>query len=118
MDFGIQTRQQDDVVILALEGKLLFGEACDTLRGQLKQSFADGRTKVVMNLEELSFADSAGLGCIASCYATARRQGGSIKLVRPTGQVRKALAWTRISSIIKPYEDEEKALASFRRAGD
>lgn len=114
MDFGIQSRQQDDVMILTLGGKLLFGESCDTLRGQLKQLFADGKTKVVLSLEGLSFVDSAGLGCIASCYATARRQGGSIKLVRPTGQVRKALAWTRISSIIKPYDDEEEALASFR----
>jgi anti-sigma B factor antagonist len=112
MDFGIQTREQDGVVIMALAGKLLFGEACDTLRGQLKQAFASGKTKVVLNLEELGFVDSAGLGCIASCYATARRQGGLIMLVRPTGQVRKALAWTRISSIIKPFEDEQAALAS------
>jgi len=113
MDFGIERREEGDVVILTLGGKLLFGEACDTLRAQLKQLFADGQTKVVMNLEGLSFVDSAGLGCMASCYATAKREGGLIKLVRPSGQVRKALAWTRISSVIKPYKDEEEAVASF-----
>lgn len=113
MDFGIEHREDGDVVILALAGKLLFGEACDILRAQLKQLFADGRTKVVINLERLSFVDSAGLGCLASCYATARKQGGLIKLVGPTGQVRKALAWTRISSVIKPYKDEKGAVASF-----
>ena len=109
--FQSTLRQAGEVTILDLEGKLLHSGA-DTLRQQMNELLAANRKKFILNLEKLTAIDSTGFGCIAACYTTITQKGGALRLLNPTGHVRIALGWTRLSNFLETHTDEQQALAS------
>ena len=114
MSTGFQSiqRQAGEVTILDLEGKLLHAGA-DELRNQVNQLLAANRRKFILNLEKLTAIDSTGFGCLAACHTTITQKGGALRLLNPTGHVRIALGWTRLSNFLETHSDEQQALASF-----
>lgn len=111
-NFSIKEREVQGVVILDLSGRLLAGEECCELRKKVVELLAEGRNKLIINLEQVSFVDSMGLGCLASCYVSAANRGGILKLLRPSDRIRKLLAWTGVLRVIETHNDEPSALES------
>jgi anti-sigma B factor antagonist len=77
---------------------------------------AEGHTQVVLNLGQLSYMDSSGLGQMVACYSQVRKAGGAIRLAQTTARIQDLLALTRLVTVFESYETEDLALASFSRA--
>jgi anti-sigma B factor antagonist len=99
-----------------LQGRATIGANTDLLDFQLRKLTASGVRKVLVNLAGLTMMDSSGIASIAGTYVSLTREGGSLKLLRPSDRVREVLAVMRILNSIPTFENEAEALASFRLA--
>jgi anti-sigma B factor antagonist len=109
----IKERVVDSVSILDLTGKIVLGEGDGQVRDRIKDLLADGQRKILLNLSDISYIDSAGLGALISSYTTTKREGGQLKLVNLTKRVQDLLAITKLITVFDTYEDEQVALDSF-----
>ena len=109
----IQEREANDVTILDLRGKLTLGEGDELLRDKVNSLILQGRKKIVLNLAEVPYIDSAGLGEIVRTYTTASRQGGSLKLLNLTKRIQDLLAITKLLTVFETFESEKDAVKSF-----
>ncbi|MFY9532071.1 MAG: STAS domain-containing protein [Candidatus Acidiferrales bacterium] len=116
MCLRISTRECGDVTIVDLEGKATIGVDNDLLDSNLRKLVANGARKLLLNLARVTQVDSSSIGTIAGTYLSLRRQGGSLMLLRPRGRVRAVLGMVRLLDSIPTFEDETRALASFRPA--
>lgn len=105
-------RDVDGVAVLDLVGKLTSTEGTGQLGGRVATLVADGRTRVVLNLGQLSYMDSSGLGEMVACYSKLQKVGGVIKLAQTTDKIQDLLAITRLVTIFDSYDTEALALAS------
>ena len=117
MDLQISIRESGDVTILDLQGRATIGADSDLLNSHLQELIANGARKLLLNLADLTQLDSSGISAITGTYVSLGRQGGSLKLLRPSGRVRAVLRVVRLPDIIPTFEDEAQALASFRPEG-
>src|SRR5512134_3060011 len=106
-------RDVDGVAVLDLVGRLTSTEGVGKLGGRVATLVADGQTQVVLNLGQLSYMDSSGLGEMVSCYSRMRKAGGAIKLAQTTARIQDLLAITRLVTVFDSYDTEDLALASF-----
>jgi len=113
----ISIRESGDVTILDLQGRATIGVDSDLLSGHLQRLVANGVRKLLVNLANVSQLDSSGISAITGTYVSLGRQGGILKLLRPSGRVRAVLRVIRLLDIIPTFEDETQALASFRPQG-
>lgn len=109
----IVERQVGDVLILDLQGKIMIGEGDDALREAVTRLVDGGRTRIVLNLAEVPYVDSAGLGEIVRCYTTVSRKGGRLKLLNLTKKIKDLLAITKLLTVFETYETEDEAVKSF-----
>ena len=109
----IVERQVEDVTILDLHGKILIGEGDDALRDAVTRLVVGGRTKLLLNLADVPYVDSAGLGEIVRCYTTVSRKGGRLKLVNLTKKIQDLLAITKLLTVFETYDSEDEAVRSF-----
>lgn len=109
----IKERVVDGVSILDLTGKIVLGEGDGQVRDRIKDLLADGQRKILLNLADISYIDSAGLGALISSYTTTKREGGQLKLVNLTKRVQDLLAITKLITVFDTYEDEQVGLDSF-----
>jgi anti-anti-sigma factor len=116
MNLDIQRRDRDAVVILDLSGRLTTGGGDALIKQTLREVAEQGHTKVVLNLEDLNFLDSSGLGSLVKASKDLESRGGLLRIVNARGPVRNVLQITRLDRIFPDYQDEEKAIASFPRA--
>ena len=107
-------RQSGDVTILDLQGRVTIGLGNDLFNSKLRQVVEGGSRKVLVNLGGTTQIDSSGISTIVRTFVTLERGGGSLKLLSPKGRVRDVLEVTRLLSTIPSFDDEAKALASFR----
>jgi len=114
MQLTMSTRSLEGVLIVDCSGRLVFGEESARVRDTVKQLLAQS-PKVVMNLREVNYIDSGGLGTLVALYTTARNNDGSIKLANLTQRVGDLLQVTKLVTIFDVYDSEEKALESFRK---
>ena len=96
-----------------LKGKATLGPDNDLMSNYLRKVIAGGVRNLLLNLVNLTQLDSSGIGTIAAAFVSVSRQGGALKLLRPRGRVRTALAALKWFDYIPSFEDEAKALASF-----
>lgn len=115
MRLFIVEKMAEGVMILDLRGRLTLGEETEALRDKVKQLIQAGFSRMVLNLEEVSYIDSVGLSTLVSTYTTARQQGGDLKLLNLTKRVNDLLQITRLSTVFETYDSLEEALKSFRR---
>lgn len=109
----IKERVVDGVSVLDLSGKIVLGEGDVQLKDRIKFLLADGQKRILLNLADVSYIDSAGLGSLISSYATVKREGGQLKLVNLTKRVQDLLAITKLITVFDTYEDEKEALAAY-----
>jgi anti-sigma B factor antagonist len=109
----IVERQVGNVVILDLHGKILIGEGEDALRDAIARLVEGGKTKILLNLGEVPYVDSAGLGEIVRCYTTVKTKGGHLKLINLTKKIKDLLSITKLLTVFETYESEEEAIKSF-----
>lgn len=116
MPLEISIRESDGITIVDLEGRASIGPNTDRLNHELRRLAADGVRKILVNLAGLTMMDSSGIATIAGTYVSLAREGGSLKLLRPSDRVREVLVVMRILNSIPTFEDEAEALASFSSA--
>jgi anti-sigma B factor antagonist len=114
MQLRMSTRQVDGVLIVDCSGRVVFGEESANLRDTVKKLLAQS-PKVVLNLREVNYIDSGGLGTLVSLYTTARSAGGSVKLARLSQRVGDLLQVTKLLTIFEVFDDEEVAAQSFKK---
>ncbi len=109
----ITERQVKDVTILDLAGKILIGEGDDALREAVTRVVDSGKSKILLNLAEVPYVDSAGLGEIVRCYTTVSRKNGRLKLLNLTKKIRDLLSITKLLTVFETFETEDEAVNSF-----
>lgn len=114
MQLRMSTRQVDGVLVVDCSGRLVFGEESASLRDTVKKVLVES-PKVVLNLREVNYIDSGGLGTLVSLYTTARNAGGAVKLARLSQRVGDLLQVTKLLTIFEVFDDEEVAAQSFKK---
>jgi anti-sigma B factor antagonist len=109
----IKERVVDGVSVLDLSGKIVLGEGDSQIRDRIKDLLGDGQRRILLNLGNVNYIDSAGLGALISSYTTTKREGGQLKLVSLTKRIQDLLAITKLITVFDTYDDEKEALASF-----
>ena len=115
MQLRMSTRQVDGVLVVDCSGRVVFGEESATLRDTVKKLLAES-PKVVLNLREVNYVDSGGLGTLVSLYTSARNAGGAVKLANLSKRVGDLLQLTKLLTIFEVFDDEEAAAKSFKDA--
>ena len=117
MGLQISIRTSGDVTILDLQGRATIGVDCDLLSGHLQMLIANGVRKLLLNLADVTQLDSSAISAISKTYVALRGQGGSLKLLLPSGRVQAVLRVIHLPDVVPTFEDEAQALASFRPQG-
>jgi anti-sigma B factor antagonist len=110
----IAERQSGSVTVLDLSGKITLGEDGNLLKDKLHSLLHQGKKLVLLNLGEVSYVDSAGLGALVSAYTTVTREGGSLKLVSVTKKLQDLLSITKLLTVFDTYDSEDEALRSYK----
>jgi len=109
----IATRQLDGITVLDLGGRITLGEGSVQLREAVRDLLAKGQKKIVLNLGDVSYMDSSGMGELVTAYTSAKNQGGELKLVNLTKKIEDLMQITKLATVFDIYDDEAKAIASF-----
>jgi anti-sigma B factor antagonist len=113
MALTAKTRQTGNVAIVDLSGKITLGENTGILRDELRSLLAQGKKNIILNMKDVGYVDSAGLGELVGAYTTATNQGGAVKLLHLEGKIRDLMQITKLYTIFPAYDDEKEAVASF-----
>jgi anti-sigma B factor antagonist len=110
----ISERTVGDVVIVDVSGKITLGDGGDVvLKDKMRSLIQQGTKKVLLNLGDVSYMDSAGLGEIVQSYATVTKNGGSLKLLNITKRIKDLLSITKLLTVFECHDNEAEALKSF-----
>ena len=109
----IEERAVGDVVVLDLKGKITLGEGDELLKDKVNSLVNQGKKKIVLNLADVPYIDSAGLGEVVRTYTTVSRQGGSLKLLNLTKRITDLLAITKLLTVFETFDAESDAIKSF-----
>ena len=115
MALQLATRYLGDVCIVDCTGRILLGDESAAIRDRIKKLLTES-PNIVLNLEQVTYVDSAGVGTLMSLYTSAQAQHGSIKLAGLTTRVRDLLQITKLVTIFEIYDTPEAAAASFNKA--
>jgi anti-sigma B factor antagonist len=109
----IEQRAIGSVMILDLKGKITLGEGDEVLKDKINSLILQGHKKMLLNLADVPYIDSAGLGEIVRTYTTVSRQGGQLKLVNLTKRITDLLMITKLLTVFETFDSEQEALKSF-----
>jgi anti-sigma B factor antagonist len=109
----IDERTASDVVILDLKGRVTLGDGDELLKDKVNSLVNQGHRKIILNLAEVPYIDSAGLGEIVRTYTTVSRQGGSLKLLNLTKRITDLLSITKLLTVFETFDAENEAVRSF-----
>ena len=109
----IEERVVGEVTILDLKGKIVINEGDEALRDKINSLIHQNRKKILLNLENVPYIDSAGLGELVRTYTTVSRQGGSLKLLSLTKRITDLLAITKLLTVFDTHDSEDDAARSF-----
>ena len=112
----IEERTIGDVVVLDLKGKVTLGQGDELLKDKVNSLVNQGHRKILLNLADVPYVDSAGLGEIVRTYTTVSRQGGSIKLLNLTKRITDLLSITKLLTVFETFDAESEAVRSFSSA--
>lgn len=114
MSLKASNRQVDGVTILDLSGRIVLGEGSEILREALRDLVSRGQKKLLLNLSDVNYIDSSGLGALVSGYTTITGQQGQLKLLNLTKKVHDLLQITKLLTVFEVFDDETSALKSFK----
>ena len=109
----IEERAVGDVLVLDLKGKITLGEGDELLKDKVNSLVNQGHKKIVLNLADVPYIDSAGLGEVVRTYTTVSRQGGSLKLLNLTKRITDLLSITKLLTVFETFDSENEAVRSF-----
>jgi anti-sigma B factor antagonist len=109
----ISTRQVDGVTVVDCSGRITLGEGSVTLRETVSQLLAKNQKKILLNLADVNYIDSSGIGELVSAFTTVRKQGGDLKLLNLTKKVHDLLQITKLYTVFDVKDDEAAAVKSF-----
>ncbi len=115
MSMKVSTRQVDGVTILDLSGRITLGEGSVQLRDAVRDLLSKGSKHILLNLADVNYIDSSGIGELVSAYTTVRNQGGELKLLNLTKKVHDLLQITKLYTVFDVKDDEASAIASYTR---
>jgi len=110
----IKDRQVGEVTILDLSGKITIGEGSVQLRETVRKMLDDGKKKLLLNLGDVSYVDSSGIGELVSSYTTTNNNGGQLKLLNQTKKIHDLLTITKLLTVFETYDNESVAVSSFK----
>ncbi len=110
------TRQVDSVTVVDLSGRITLGEGCTRLRELIRDLLAKGQKSVLLNVADVTYIDSSGIGELVSGFTAVSNHGGQLKLLNLTKKVHDLLQITKLLTVFDVHEDEAKAIASFDKA--
>jgi len=113
MSFKAELRHVGDVVIVDMAGRLTIGESAGMMRNLVKELVRKGEKKILLNLKEVSYVDSAGLGELVASYASVSNAQGQIQLLHTQAKIHDLLQVTKLYTVFADYSDEALALKSF-----
>ena len=114
MALTIASREVDGVVVLDLNGRITLGEGSVQLRDAIRGLIGKGKKSVLLNMGEVNYIDSSGLGELVSAYTTAKNQQAEVKLLKLTRKVHDLLQLTKLYTVFDIKDDEASAIASFK----
>ncbi len=106
-------RNVGHVAVVDLSGKITIGEGDVVLREKVNELLDGGTQHILLNLEKVSYMDSAGIGELVACYKRAKEKNGTVKLLNPSGKVYDLLQLTKLEEVFETFADEGEALVSF-----
>ena len=115
MSLKASTRQIDGVTIVDLSGRITLGEGSVILRDTVKDLLGKGQKKILLNLGDVSYIDSSGIGELVSAFTSVRNQGGELKLLHLTKKVHDLLQITKLYTVFDVKDDEAAAIGAFAK---
>ena len=113
MALRITDRQIGDVDVLDIEGRIVLGEESNSLREKLKSLIAEGKKKIVLNLANIKYIDSAGVGTLVAAHISAKTQGASVRICHLGRKFHEVLQITKLLTVFDVYDTEVAAVGSF-----
>ena len=113
MSFGIEAREVEGITVLQVSGRLIAGHDIATLRAMFDDLIASNKNRIVLNLKQLDYMDSSGLGVLVTGYTSVSRAGGAIKLSNISKRSAQLLILTKLSTVFEIFEDDQSAVNSF-----
>lgn len=112
-ELNISERQAGDVTILDMDGKVTIGEGSVALRSAIRRLLGEGKKKILLNLGNVGYVDSSGIGELVSSFTAVNKEGGQLKLLNLTQKIQDLLAITKLLTVFDVYENESDALGSY-----
>jgi anti-sigma B factor antagonist len=109
----LTTRQVGDVTVIDANGRITLGEGASTFRDTIRDLATQGQKKILLNLSEVSYIDSSGIGEMVSGFTTVTNHGGQLKLLGLSKRVKDLLQITKLYTVFEVFEDEASAVRSF-----
>jgi anti-sigma B factor antagonist len=113
MSMKMTDREVNGVSVVTLDGRIVFGEESDGLREKLKSLIAEGKRKIVLNMNNIGYIDSSGLGTLISAHLSAKTQGASLRLCNLGRKFLEVLQMTKLATLLQVCSTEAAAVASF-----
>jgi anti-sigma B factor antagonist len=113
MTLRITNSEVEGVTVVALDGQIVLGEESNSLREKLKSLIAEGKQKIVLNMANIKYIDSAGLGTLVAAHISARTQGASLRLCYLGRKFHEVLQITKLLTVFDVYDTEAAAIGSF-----
>ena len=113
MSLKINVRESGDILILDLTGRITLGEEAASLRDTLKEQIDSGRKNILLNLAEVTYIDSSGLGQLVGSFATVTSRGGQLKLLNLQKRLHELMQVTKLITVFEVYTTEPAALRSY-----
>lgn len=113
MALEIQQREREGITILDLNGRLIVGEPVAAFRERVRELLDSNTVNVILNLAEVDYIDSTGLGGLVISFTTLKKAGGSLKLLKANQRNIELLVLTKLTTVFEVFEDEQDAVNSF-----
>lgn len=114
MSVKLTTRQVGDVTVVDAAGRITLGEGASVFRDSIRDLLAKGNKKLLVNLSEVSYIDSSGIGEMVSAFTSVTNNGGQLKLLGLSKRVKDLLQITKLYTVFEAFDDETEAVRSFK----
>lgn len=115
MQLRILEVESGSVMILKIDGRIVLGDESNTFRERVKSLLAEGKTKIVLSMEHVTYIDSAGLGALVAAHASTKAAGATLKMAQLGGMFAKIMQMTRLLTVFDVYPTEAEAVRSFAK---
>jgi anti-sigma B factor antagonist len=115
MSLKATTRQVDGISVMDLSGRITLGEGSVILRDKIRELLAQGNKKILLNLGDVTYIDSSGIGELVSAFTAVRKDGGELKLLNLTKKVHDLLQITKLYTVFDVKDDEATAIGAFAK---